>query len=83
MEDVFKTLGEIIKPETEKQYYEVCGTLSNSDEHKTIVIEIGGPVISRNDAMDYAAMFHSIDEIKHIRQGRLIKGIFTPTNPLF
>ena len=60
----------------EKNYYEVKGKVPGSDTEKTIHIEISGPVQSRNDAMDYAAMHHNIDQIIHIYQGKLVKGIF-------
>ncbi|MES2428300.1 MAG: hypothetical protein V4560_15070 [Bacteroidota bacterium] len=54
--------------------YQVIGTVSNTDQKKTIIVE--GPAYTEKDAMDYAAMFHSIDEIESIKQGSLRKGIF-------
>lgn len=56
--------------------YEVKGKLSNSEETKTIIVD---DVYSPNEAMDYAAMFHSIDEIEYIKQGELVKGAFVPS----
>jgi hypothetical protein len=57
-----------------QQYvHEVKGKLCNSDESKTIHIP---GMANDNEAMDYAAMFHSIDEIEHIKHGYLVKGAF-------
>lgn len=57
--------------------YQVKGKISGSDESKTIIVT---DVYSPNEAMDYAAMFHSIDEIEFIKQGELVKGIFKENN---
>ena len=58
--------------------FEVVGYLSNSRTEKTIVIE---DITHEREAMDYAAMFHNIDEIISIKPGTVEKGIFIPTNP--
>ena len=44
--------------------FEVVGYLSNSRTEKTIVIE---DITHEREAMDYAAMFHNIDEIISIK----------------
>lgn len=58
--------------------YQVTGYLSNSRTKKTVVIE---ELTNENEAMDYAAIFHNIDEIISIKPGTVEKGIFIPTNP--
>ncbi len=60
--------------------YQVKGNLSNSEKTKVIIVQ---DVYSANEAMDYAAMFHSIDEIEFIKQGELVKGIFEESKSSF
>jgi hypothetical protein len=56
--------------------YEVIGLVPGKDEPKRIVLHDDWGGYSRNDAIDYAAMFHGIDQIISIKQGTLEKGIF-------
>lgn len=56
--------------------YQVTGYLSNSEIKKTVILD---EMFDSNEAMDYAAVFHNIDEIVSIKRGECVKGIFIET----